>query len=583
MCGIAGILNKNNHGVTEDLILMLSCMHNRGPDGVAIQVGENRRNSMESSELSSPYTDGRFGLGHVRLAIVGGQLGKQPFTSCDGRLTLEHNGEIYNYKEIRNRLTATHNFVSSSDSEVILHLLEEKLAQSSSLLEAITKMAKTLDGVYGIAVKDHKTGEIALVRDLLGVRQLYYSDDPEQVTFASEQKAIWLLGGNKSVRRVMPGHAVIISNKGSLIEHRIAEPPSSLKSDKMDFRYNTLEQALKAYKKSLISAMRKRTEGLDRIGIIFSGGIDSVLVAWLAKDLAKEVICYNAGTLDSSDILFARKVADDLQLKLVVNVITKRSTEEMLPKIIHAIEERDAVQVEVALPIYSAMAMAKKDHIKVVFSGQGVDEIFGGYPWYPKIVASEGYSSLRNHMIEDLFLLYKETLEREDKTTMAHGIEMREPYLDINVIDTAFDMNPRLNITGPDDTLGKQVHRKLAAELGIPKEIAYRNKSAAQHGSGMHFIIDEIAREKGFTESTISSGYVRQLEKRELLGSSQRYGFKYGNKELWQTAPHIQLYLDKIFEGVFGKSSTSIDTSDEEYLLTNRIIRKSSSLTGPGK
>jgi len=576
MCGIAGILNKNNHGVTDDLILMLSCMHNRGPDGVAIQVGKNTRNSMESHELSSPHEDGRFGLGHVRLAIVGGELGKQPFTSCDGRLTLEHNGEIYNYKHIRNELTSSHNFVSSSDSEVILHLLEEKLAQSSTLLEAITKMAKSLDGVYGIALKDHQTGEIALVRDLLGVRQLYYSNDPEQVTFASEQKAIWLLGGNKLVRRVMPGHAVIISKTGSVLEHRIAEPPNSLKSNKNDFRYNTVEEAIMAYKKSLISAMRKRTEGLDRIGIIFSGGIDSVLVAWLAKDLVKEVTCYNAGTVDSTDILFARKVADDLNLKLVVNVITKRSTEEMLPKIVHAIEDRDAVQVEVALPIYSAMAMAKKDHIKVVFSGQGVDEIFGGYSWYPKIVASEGYTSLRNHMIEDLFLLYKETLEREDKTTMAHGIEMREPYLDVNVIDTAFDMNPRLNVTGPNDNLGKQIHRKLAAQLGIPQEIAFRNKSAAQHGSGMHFIIDEIARQNGFNESTITSSYLRQLQNRELLGSSQRYGFKYGNKELWQTSPHIQLYLDKIFESVFGKSSTAIDTSDEEYLLTNRITRKCS-------
>jgi len=137
-------------------------------------------------------------------------------------------------------------------------------------------------------------------------------------------------------------------------------------------------------------------------------------------------------------------------------------------------------------------------------------------------------------------------------------------------------MNPRLNVTGPNDNLGKQIHRKLAVELGIPKEIAYRNKSAAQHGSGMHFIIDEIARENGYNESTITSGYLRQLENRELLGSSQRYGFKYGNKELWQTSPHIQLYLDKIFESVFGKSSTFIDTSDEEYLLTNRIIRKSS-------
>lgn len=574
MCGIAGILNKNNEGVTEDLILMLSCMHNRGPDGVAIQVGQNEPNYMGSSELSSPYIDGRFGLGHVRLAIVGGRLGKQPFTSCDGRLTLGHNGEIYNYKQIRKRLSPKHQFVSSSDSEVILHLLEEKLSQSPSLVEALTKMAKVLDGVYSIAVKDHKTGEIALVRDLLGVRQLYYSEDPEQVTFASEQKAIWLLGGNKSVRRVMPGHAVIINNKCALREYRIAEPPRTLDSNKKNFRYNTLEDALRAYKKSLMLAMKKRTEGLDRIGIIFSGGIDSVLVAWLAKDMVKEVICYNAGTLDSSDILFADKVAKDLQLTLKVNVITKRSTQEMLPKIIHAIEDRDAVQVEVALPIYSAMALAKKDHVKVVLTGQGVDEIFGGYPWYPRIVASEGYASLRNHMIEDLFLLYKETLEREDKTTMAHGIEMREPYLDRQVIKTVFDINPKLNVIGPNDQFGKHVHRKLADQLGIPKDIAYRNKAAAQHGSGIHFIIDEMARENNFDESRISSEYLQELEERELLGSSQRYGFKYGNKELWLTSPHIQMYLDRIFESVFGKSSTLIDTSDEDNLLTNRIIKK---------
>jgi asparagine synthase (glutamine-hydrolysing) len=574
MCGIAGILNKNNEGVTEDLILMLSCMHNRGPDGVAIQVGENEPSYLGSSELSSPYIDGRFGLGHVRLAIVGGQLGRQPFTSCDGRLTLGHNGEIYNYKQIRNRLRPNHQFVSTSDSEVILHLLEEKLAQSRSLVEALTKMAKVLDGVYSIAVKDHKTGEIALVRDLLGVRQLYYSDDPEQVTFASEQKAIWLLGGNKSVRRVMPGHAVIISNKCTLREYRIAEPPKTLNSNKKNFRYNTLEDALRAYKRSLMLAMKKRTEGLDRIGIIFSGGIDSVLVAWLAKNMVREVICYNAGTLDSSDIIFADKVAKDLQLTLKVNVISKRSTQEMLPKIIHAIEDRDAVQVEVALPIYSAMALAKKDHVKVVLSGQGVDEIFGGYPWYPSIVATEGYASLRDHMIEDLFLLYKETLEREDKTTMAHGIEMREPYLDKQVIKTAFDIDPKLNVIGPNDHLGKHVHRKLADQLGIPKDIAYRNKAAAQHGSGIHFIIDEIARENNCDESRISSAYLRELEKREILGSSRRYGFKYGNKELWLTSPHIQMYLDKIFESVFGKSTTFIDTSDEDNLLTNRIIKK---------
>jgi asparagine synthase (glutamine-hydrolysing) len=122
--------------------------------------------------------------------------------------------------------------------------------------------------------------------------------------------------------------------------------------------------------------------------------------------------------------------------------------------------------------------------------------------------------------------------------------------------------------------LGKRVHRKLANQLGIPKEIAYRSKSAAQHGSGIHFIIDEIARENNFDENRISPGYLRELEKRELLGSSQRYGFKYGNKDLWLTSPHIQMYLDRIFESVFGKSSTIIDTSDEEDLLTSKIVKK---------
>ena len=245
MCGIAGILNKSNAGVTEDLILMLSCMHNRGPDGVAIQVGQNKISSLEPSDFSTPYNDARFGLGHVRLAIVGGQLGRQPFTSCDGRLTLEHNGEIYNYKQIKNKLKSPHHFVSTSDSEVILHFLEEELARSTTLLEALTKMAKVLDGVYSIAIKDHKTGDIALVRDLLGVRQLYYSEDLEQVTFASEQKAIWLLGGNKSVKRVMPGHAVIINNKGTLREYRIAEPPHTLDSNKVNFKYNSLRTLLR--------------------------------------------------------------------------------------------------------------------------------------------------------------------------------------------------------------------------------------------------------------------------------------------------------------------------------------------------
>jgi asparagine synthase (glutamine-hydrolysing) len=143
-------------------------------------------------------------------------------------------------------------------------------------------------------------------------------------------------------------------------------------------------------------------------------------------------------------------------------------------------------------------------------------------------------------------LLYKETLEREDKITMAHSIEMREPFLDIEVIRCSMGMDLKLNIKGATDIMGKHIHRKLAQKLGIPKNIAYRIKEAAQHGSGMHDIFDTIARKHGFDESTISKKYLDVLQTREKMGSSQRYGYLFENEKMWIAEPHVQMYLDSI-------------------------------------
>jgi asparagine synthase (glutamine-hydrolysing) len=181
-----------------------------------------------------------------------------------------------------------------------------------------------------------------------------------------------------------------------------------------------------------------------------------------------------------------------------------------------------------------------------MFSGQAADELFGGYSWYARVVEKEGYQKLRDHMTQDLLLLYKETLEREDKITMAHSIEMREPFLDIEVIRCSMGMDLKLNIKGATDTMGKHIHRKLAQKLGIPRNIAYRIKEAAQHGSGMHDIFDTIARKHGFDESTISKKYLDVLQTREKMGSSQRYGYLFENEKMWIAEPHVQMYLDSI-------------------------------------
>jgi asparagine synthase (glutamine-hydrolysing) len=309
-----------------------------------------------------------------------------------------------------------------------------------------------------------------------------------------------------------------------------------------------MASAIEAYRKALIDAMEKRVQDFQRIGIIFSGGIDSVLIAYLAARMVPEVICYTGGVTGSSDIVYARQIADRLGLKLKVCELDQEGVERLVPEVMNVIEDSNAGQVEVALPVYCAVKLAHEDGIKVMLTGQGADELFGGYSWYAKVVEKEGYKILRRHMTEDLLLLYKETLEREDKITMAHSIELREPFLDPEVIKTALATSLRLNVRGGSDSFGKHVHRKLAETLGIPRDIAYRIKEAAQHGSGMHGMLDAIAKKHGFEDSTVPDIYLEELKVREKIGSSQRYGYLFVDGKIWVAEPQIQMYLDSILK-----------------------------------
>ena len=191
MCGIGGILSKKNENVVPLVGAMLSCMINRGPDGAGIAADERSIQSDSFSNLRYQKLSGSSVLGHLRLAIVGGTCGQQPFRSCDNRLTVEHNGEIYNYKQIRRKLLKHHKFDTLTDSEVIVQLLEDHFAKRNDLIYAIRKTVAELDGVYVLVIKDEVTGTIALVRDKIGVRQLYYGENNSFVAFASERKALW--------------------------------------------------------------------------------------------------------------------------------------------------------------------------------------------------------------------------------------------------------------------------------------------------------------------------------------------------------------------------------------------------------
>jgi len=254
-------------------------------------------------------------------------------------------------------------------------------------------------------------------------------------------------------------------------------------------------------------------------------------------------MCYCTGTEGSGDILAARSVAEDLGLELKTTIIDEVMVEEVLPELIRNVEESGLLQVEVAIPMYLAARLAAEDYIRVMFTGQAADELFAGYPWYNDVLGQFGYLRLHEKLWEDLTFLYTDTLEREDKLTMAHSIELRAPYLDRDVIQTAMRISPRLKLEGKNDNLRKRVHRQAAVELGVPPYLAFRAKDPAQSGSGIHGIIERIA--KGHIQR-IDSDLVDENIKRDK-GSLYRYG----DDDYGDDAPRF--YLQKIEENIQSK------------------------------
>lgn len=477
MCTICGHYSEQPLDA-QPLYDMLVRMRHRGPDAHGLYLDGRVERSHSLDALRARLGSSRIALGHSRLAIIDRHGVAQPFLSCDGELALIHNGEIYNYQKLRTLLGHRHRLTGQSDSEVLIHLIED--TYDGDLLAAVRRIVGLLDGTYAIAVTDGRS--VVVARDRIGKKPIYYLASEGAVRFASEKKALW--NGRDEPSRLPPGHLLRL-DRGRL---RVVEGPP-LQLPQIDL--TEMNQAVEEYKRDLRAAVRKRLTGLQeaRLGVIFSGGVDSVLIAKLLKDEGQTLACYCVGTEDSGDVRCARSVAAALGLDLTVHLLREREVLDLLPRVMESVEESGLLQVEVAIPMYLAAEAAARDGVRVMFSGQGADELFGGYAWYPPLL-EEGLLHLHEKLWEDLTRLYEDTLEREDKLTMAHSIELRVPYLDLTLIRTAMRISPALKVEGRDDPLRKRVHRQVAYELGVPLDIAFRVKDPAQSGSGIHALIE---------------------------------------------------------------------------------------------
>jgi asparagine synthase (glutamine-hydrolysing) len=537
MCGIAGIVDSDETA-NKQLERMLEAILHRGPDGAGYVIDGHLERKHHFKDLDFGGKKGNIAIGHVRLAITGGVVaGLQPFQTSDKKLSLLHNGEIYNYRQLRNKFCNDMEFETDTDSEVILKLLEKEY--DGDLVKAMREVLPKLDGVYALAVSDHK--QIVIARDKIGVRQLYFLEDSNYQIFASEKKSLLAISDqHEKIKRLQPGHLAILN--GREVRTFPFWSPESLKPS---VQIEDMDRAIEVYGEAITRAMAKRVAGRERVGIIFSGGIDSVLIAYLTQKMDIPFTCYTAGMEGASDIEWAENIADRLNFPLKVKTLSPEEIEQLIPQVITDIEDQSLNQVEVSIPIYASVRMAQEEGERVILTGQGADELFGGYPWYAKIVHEEGYKSFEKYSWEDTCLLYKECLEREDKIAMAHSQELRVPFLDPEVIQAAFEIAPELKISGEEDSLLKIIHRQYCLSIGIHQDIAFREKEAAQHGANVHEVFEELAEKHNNTEKKLNeAGYDLNKSVNEKLGSSSRYGFRYGDRHLWKPLLSVQYYLD---------------------------------------
>jgi len=479
-------------------------------------------------------------LGQVSFSIREQPI-ERPSFDCIGNLAVLFEGELYNSQALEAKLDPGHKLSNVSASEIVAHMLEE--VYEDNLAGAIKKVVRLLDGPYCIAVSNG--AEIILVRDPAGLRPVFYAENGDLQAFASKKTALWHMG----MRNVEPLRAGMLAsfNKSGI---RLDEA-YTLEDMGSEVVIDDIDTAVNSYCNLLISAVEKRMRNLKRFGVLMSGGVDSCLIAKLASEAAAEegveVTAYTAGTYGAADFEHAEHFARELGLKHRVRRLSQSEVESYVPSVVTAVEERDIVQIEAGIGIYAALEMASQDGVNAIFSGQGPDELWGGYSWYPQVIARGSYEKLLQTMQDDLARGDIETFDRENKVALAHGAEQLFPYVDNEIVKLAMSVPPRLKVTSGKDTLGKHPHRQAARKLGLPAEYACRDKNAAQHGTGIHDALDTVARKKGFTPRLVARiGYNSEEVSKEKLASSTRYGYQYDEEELWQVSQHVQLFLDSI-------------------------------------
>ena len=413
-------------------------------------------------------------LGHTRLSIVDVESGRQPLGGDEFGLWLVGNGEVYNHEDVRASLDNAP-YLTRSDNEVALHLLRQRGPLALDELEGMFAfLAAGADGTFIAA------------RDPVGIKPLYWARNGETAVFASEIGAFApeLL---PDVESFPPGHQW--TPEGGLKRFADAVPVEGREAAEGEQRPPSPSDRVET-REILIQSVRRQLMGDVPVGVFLSGGLDSSLIAAIAAKLVagegEQLKTFAVGTPGSSDIIAARRVAEHIGSEHHERRYTAEEAVEVVPEVVRAVEHFDPSLVRSAVPNY-LLAEMTVEHVKVVLTGEGADELFAGYDYLHKHIAEGG---LHDEIVRTVEELHGLNLQRADRVTMAHGLEARVPFLDRDVIAYAVGLPADWKMTGPDDP-EKRLLRE-AFDGWLPEDLLWRGKEQFGDGSGASDVLKEV-------------------------------------------------------------------------------------------
>ena len=516
MCGIAAILNvrQQTPELRAKALSMAKKIRHRGPDWSGI------------------YCGGTAILAHERLSIVDPQSGGQPLYSPDRRQVLAVNGEIYNHRDIRQHYEGQYAFQTGSDCEVILALYRDK---GIHFLEE-------LNGIFAFVLYDEERDEFLMARDPIGIIPLYIGRDADGTVYcASELKA--LEGFCDSYEPFLPGH-YYWSREGRMTRwyHRDWFAYESVAGGKGQGNDPGLQ-----LRTSLEAAVRRQLMSDVPYGVLLSGGLDSSIISAVAKLYASRRVetdgrneawwpqlhSFAIGLEGSPDLAKAREVAAYIGTVHHEVHYTLQEGLDALRDVIYYIETYDVTTVRASTPMYLLARVIKSMGIKMVLSGEGADEVFGGYLYFHKAPDAQAF---HEETVRKLSKLHLYDCLRANKSLSAWGVEGRVPFLDKEFLDVAMRLDPALKMC-PGKTMEKRILREAFADL-LPASVAWRQKEQFSDGVGYGWI------------DTLRDMTARLVSDEEMAHAAERFPVNTPhNKE--------EYYYRSIFESYFPSESAA--------------------------